>query len=284
MAVDAFAPRLSFFFDSHNDLLEEVAKFRASRVLWAELMRDRYGAREESSWKLRFHAQTAGCTLQAQQPEVNLIRVAYQALAAVFGGCQSLHTNSLDETLSLPSDHAVTLALRTQQILAHETGIPAAVDPFGGSYCVEVLTRRMKEAAQDYFRRIEEHGGMLAAIENGYFRREIAESAFACQQKIDQREQLIVGVNAFTQPEEARPPAPVIDAEGEAEQVVQLKRLRASRDNARVRSTLNNLRRAAEEQRNVFPELLEAAGARASVQECMDALASIYGRFHPTWP
>jgi methylmalonyl-CoA mutase N-terminal domain/subunit len=283
LAVDAFAPRLSFFFDSHNDLLEEVAKFRAARALWAELMRDRYGARDEASWKLRFHAQTAGCTLQARQPEVNLIRVAYQALAAVLGGCQSLHTNSLDETLSLPSDHAVTLALRTQQVLAYETGIPGAIDPLGGSYCVEALTRGMKEAAENSFQRIHENGGMLAAVETGYFRREIAESAFACQQKIDRGEQLIVGVNAFTQPEESIPPAPVIDAQGEMEQIAELKRIRSTRDHGRVQQALDELKRAAAERRNVFPALLDAAEARATVQECMDALANVYGRFQPTW-
>src|SRR5436309_4849004 len=171
--IDAFAPRLSFFFNAHNDVFEELAKYRAARVLWAEALRQRYGARKEASWKLRFHAQTAGCSLQDRQPQVNLIRVAYQALAAVLGGCQSLHSNSMDETLALPSEHAVTLALRTQQVLAYETGVPNTVDPLGGSYFVETLTQQMRAAAADYFERIDRQGGMLAAIDSGFFRREI---------------------------------------------------------------------------------------------------------------
>ena len=199
LAIDDFAPRLSFFFNAHNDLFEEVAKYRAARALWAELMRDHYGAKSAASWKLRFHAQTAGCTLQAKQPQVNLVRVAYQALAAVLGGCQSLHTNSMDETLALPSEHAATLALRTQQVLAHETGVTNTVDPLGGSYFVENFTARMKDDAHAYFRAIDEQGGMIAAIENGYFRRQIADAAFAQQKAIDAGEKLIVGVNAFEQ-------------------------------------------------------------------------------------
>src|SRR4029077_16609089 len=179
LGIDEFAPRLSFFFNSHNDLFEEVAKYRAARALWAELMRDHYGAKSAASWKLRFHAQTAGCTLQASQPQVNLVRVAYQALAAVLGGCQSLHTNSMDETLSLPSEHAATLALRTQQVLAHETGVTNTVDPAGGSFFVETFTEQRQEEAHAYFRRIQERGGMIPAIETGFFRREIAEAAFA---------------------------------------------------------------------------------------------------------
>src|SRR6476620_3491739 len=177
MDVDSFAPRLSFFFNSHNDLFEEIAKYRAARSLWANLMRNKYGAKKESSWKLRFHAQTAGCSLQAQQPEVNLIRVAVQALAAVLGGCQSLHTNSMDETLALPSEHAVTLALRTQQVLAHETGVTDVADPLGGSYLIETLTRQMMDDARKYFDQIEQKGGMIAALEAGFFRREIADAA-----------------------------------------------------------------------------------------------------------
>src|SRR4051812_46323202 len=179
LAVDEFAPRLSFFFNAHNDLFEEVAKYRAARELWADALRHRYGATDEASWKLRFHAQTAGCSLQDKQPELNLIRVAYQALAAVLGGCQSLHTNSMDETLALPSEHAVTLALRTQQVLAYETGVTNAADPLGGSYLGEALTRAMQHEARDYFGRIESAGGMVSAIEAGFFRREIADAAFA---------------------------------------------------------------------------------------------------------
>src|SRR2546421_1793850 len=199
--VDAFAPRLSFFFNAHNDVFEELAKYRAARVLWAEAMRHRYGAKKEASWKVRFHAQTAGCALQDKQPEVNLIRVAYQALAAVLGGCQSLHTNSMDETLALPSEHAVTLALRTQQVLAHETGVVNTVDPLGGSYFVETLTKQMRKRARKYFQQIEDLGGMIAALEAGVFRREIADAAFAYQRDVDAKRKLVVGVNAFVEPE-----------------------------------------------------------------------------------
>src|SRR5262249_17427976 len=183
--VDAFAPRLSFFFNAHNDVFEEIGKYRAARLLWAEAMRERYGARKENSWKLRFHAQTAGCSLQDKQPQVNLIRVAYQALAAVLGGCQSLHTNSMDETLALPSEHPVTRALRTQQVLAYETGVVNTVDPLGGGYFVEALTKKMADEARVYFERIRELGGMIAALEAGFFRREIADAAFAYQRDVD---------------------------------------------------------------------------------------------------
>ena len=198
MDIDAFAPRLSFFFNAHNDVFEELAKYRAARVLWAEAMRNKYGAKKEASWKLRFHAQTAGCSLQDKQPEVNLIRVAYQAMAAVLGGCQSLHTNSMDETLALPSEHAVTLALRTQQVLAYETGVTNTVDPLGGSYFVETLTRQMQEQAREYFERIERKGGMIAALEAGFFRREIADAAFrvsarsGCETQADRRRQCLL--------------------------------------------------------------------------------------------
>src|SRR5206468_6846176 len=199
MNIDDFAPRLSFFFNAHNDVFEEIAKYRAARVLWAEALRHKYGARKENSWKLRFHAQTAGCSLQDKQPEVNLIRVAYQALAAVLGGCQSLHTNSMDETLALPSEHAVTLALRTQQVLAYETGVTNTVDPVGGSYFVEALTRQMREEARKCFQQIEDLGGMIAALESGFFRREIADAAFVYQREIDAKRKRIVGVNAFVE-------------------------------------------------------------------------------------
>src|SRR5215510_11961072 len=211
LAVDDFAPRLSFFFNAHNDLFEEIAKYRAARALWAELMRDHYGAKLHASWKLRFHAQTAGCSLQAQQPEGNLIRVAVQALAAVLGGCQSLHTNSMDETLALPSEHAVTLALRTQQVIAHETGVTNTVDPLGGSYFIEALTRAMRPDALAYFDRIESGGGMISAIETGFFRKEIADAAFVYQQEVDARRKLIVGVNAFVEPDEKPIETLVID-------------------------------------------------------------------------
>src|SRR6185437_9087230 len=220
--IDAFAPRLSFFFNAHNDIFEEIAKYRAARVLWAEAMRHKYGARRENSWKLRFHAQTAGCSLQDKQPQVNLIRVAYQALAAVLGGCQSLHTNSMDETLALPSEHAVTLALRTQQVLAYETGATNTVDPLGGSYFVETLTKQMQQEARVYFERIEELGGMIAALEAGFFRREIADAAFTYQREVDAKRKLIVGVNAFQETDEKPLETLVLDETVEKEQVTRL--------------------------------------------------------------
>src|SRR5271155_2108250 len=225
MAIDDFAPRLSFFFNAHNDIFEEVAKYRAARVLWAETMRHRYGARKEASWKLRFHAQTAGCSLQDKQPEVNLIRVAYQALAGVLGGCQSLHTNSMDETLALPSEHAVTLALRTQQVLAYETGVTNTVDPLGGSYFVETLTRQMQQEARKYFDRIDELGGMIPALETGFFRREIADAAFTYQREIYSKRKLIVGVNAFEEKEEQPVDLLTVDVTVEKEQIATLRQI-----------------------------------------------------------
>jgi methylmalonyl-CoA mutase N-terminal domain/subunit len=253
--------------------------------VWAELMRDEYGATSPAAWKLRFHAQTAGCSLQAVQPQVNLIRVAYQALAAVLGGCQSLHTNSMDETLALPSEHAATLALRTQQVLAHETGVVNTADPLGGSYFVENLTRQMKDDARGQFRAIAEQGGMVAAIENGYFRRQIAEAAFAQQQAIDSDQRLIVGVNAFTQANEAEIPIMEIDSATEAGQLDSLRRIKNERDAAKVAQALDTLKRDAAANKNVMPALIEAAEHRATVQECMDALATVFGRFRPaaTW-
>ncbi|MFO0927574.1 MAG: methylmalonyl-CoA mutase family protein [Gemmataceae bacterium] len=279
MAVDSFAPRLSFFFNAHNDLFEEVAKYRAARVLWAEAMRHRYGARAEASWKLRFHAQTAGCALQAQQPEVNLIRVAYQALAAVLGGCQSLHTNSMDETLALPSEHAVTLALRTQQVLAHETGVTSTVDPLGGAYCVEALTQQMAEQARAYFDRIAAAGGMLAALDRGFFRREIADAAFAYQKEVDARRKLIVGVNAFVDPDEQPLDTLQIDDRPEREQLAALRDRKARRDNAAVQRHLGQVRRLAATQENLMPALIDAARARCTIGELTAALADVFGRY-----
>src|SRR5213596_1574982 len=227
MHVDDFAPRLSFFFNAHNDIFEELAKYRAARVLWAEMLRHKYGARKEASWKLRFHAQTAGCSLQDKQPEVNLIRVAYQALAAALGGCQSLHTNSMDETLALPSEHAVTLALRTQQVLAYETGVTNTVDPLGGSYFVETLTKQMRQQAQEIFAEIARRGGMIAALEAGFFRREIADAAFAYQRDVDARRKLLVGVNAFQESEEKPLDILQVDASVEPEQIAALRQIKA---------------------------------------------------------
>jgi methylmalonyl-CoA mutase N-terminal domain/subunit len=278
LEVDRFARRLSFFFNAHNDVFEEIAKYRAARSLWADVMRNRFGAKDEASWKLRFHAQTAGCSLQDRQPEVNLIRVAYQALAAVLGGCQSLHSNSMDETLALPSEHAVTLALRTQQVLAYETGVPNTVDPVGGSYFVETLTEQMRRQAEEYFARIDEEGGMLAAISSGFFRREIAESAFAYQKAVDSRQKIIVGVNAFQEEEQQRLDILQVDESAEHEQLRNLERVKKSRDNSAVRAALDQLKRAAERKQNVFPALLEAARVRATVAETINGLADVFGR------
>jgi methylmalonyl-CoA mutase N-terminal domain/subunit len=279
LAVDEFAPRLSFFFNAHNDIFEELAKYRAARVLWADALRNKYGARRETSWKLRFHAQTAGCSLQDKQPQVNLIRVAYQALAAVLGGCQSLHTNSMDETLALPSEHAVTLALRTQQVLAYETGVTNTVDPVGGSYFVETLTRQMQEEARSYFDRIEQSGGMIPAIEAGFFRREIADAAFAYQREVDARHKLIVGVNAFQEAEEKPIDTLVLDEAVEKDQVAALRRIKAERDAAAVTRMLAEIRRVAATRENLLPTLIDAARARCTVGEIMNALADVFGRY-----
>jgi methylmalonyl-CoA mutase N-terminal domain/subunit len=279
MDIDSFAPRLSFFFNSHNDVFEEIAKYRAARVLWAEAMRNKYGARNENSWKLRCHAQTAGCSLQDKQPEVNLIRVAYQALAAVLGGCQSLHTNSMDETLALPSEHAATLAIRTQQVLAYETGVTNTVDPLGGSYFVEALTRKMQDDARAYFDRIEAKGGMLPAIEAGFFRKEIADAAFTYQREIDAKRKLIVGVNAFQEDDDKTIDTLVIDDSVEKDQVERLRKIRAKRDAAAACKALDEIRRAAAIKANVLPSLLEAAKARCTVGEIMNALADVFGRY-----
>jgi methylmalonyl-CoA mutase N-terminal domain/subunit len=279
MDVDSFAGRLSFFFNAHNDVFEEIAKYRAARVLWAATLRDKYGARKENSWKLRFHAQTAGCSLQDKQPEVNLIRVAYQALAAVLGGCQSLHTNSMDETLALPSEHAVTLALRTQQVLAYETGVTNTVDPLGGGYFVETLTRQMEQDARKYFDRIEELGGMIPALESGFFRREIADAAFTYQREVDAKHKLIVGVNAFVEPEQKPIETLVIDDTVEKEQLANLRKVKAARDNAAVAKKLAQIKQVAATPTNLMPILLEAARLRCSVGEIMNALADVFGRY-----
>jgi len=279
MDIDAFAPRLSFFFNAHNDVFEELAKYRAARVIWADTMRNKYGARNEASWKLRFHAQTAGCSLQDKQPQVNLIRVAYQALAAALGGCQSLHTNSMDETLALPSEHAVTLALRTQQVLAYETGVTNTVDPLGGSYFVEALTRQMQQDARAYFERIEQKGGMIPALEAGFFRREIADAAFTYQREIDAKRKLIVGVNAF-QETDAKPIETLqMDETVEKEQLRSLKVIREKRGHEAVARCLADIRRVAAGKENLLPAILAAARTRCSVGEIMKALADVFGRY-----
>jgi methylmalonyl-CoA mutase N-terminal domain/subunit len=280
--VDSFAGRLSFFFNAHNDIFEEIAKYRAARVLWAETLREKYGAKNENSWKLRFHAQTAGCSLQDKQPEVNLIRVAYQAMAAVMGGCQSLHTNSMDETLALPTEHAVTLALRTQQVLAYETGVTNTVDPLGGSYFVETLTRQMHDEAKRYFERIDELGGMLSAIDRDFFRREIADAAFAYQREVDARHKLIVGVTAFTESDEKLIDTLVIDPSVERDQLAHLKSIKSKRDNEAVRRNLDAVKRAAGTKTNLMPALVDAAHARCTVGELTASLAEVFGRYDPS--
>jgi methylmalonyl-CoA mutase, N-terminal domain len=280
MEVDSFAGRLSFFFNAHNDIFEELAKYRAARVLWADTLRNKYGARKENSWKLRFHAQTAGCSLQDKQPEVNLIRVAYQALAAVLGGCQSLHTNSMDETLALPSEHAVTLALRTQQVLAYETGVANTVDPVGGSYYVETLTKQMEREARKIFERIEELGGMIAALETSYFRREIADAAFAYQREVDAKRKLIVGVNAFVEAEQKQLETLLLDEAIEKEQVSSLRRIKAARDSAAVEQKLAQIKKVAATKANLMPAMIEAARLSCTVGEIMNALADVFGRYN----
>ncbi|MEX2263364.1 MAG: methylmalonyl-CoA mutase family protein [Bryobacteraceae bacterium] len=277
LGVDEFAPRLSFFFNAHNDFFEEIAKYRASRALWATIMRDRFGAQEERSWKLRFHAQTAGCSLTWQQPFNNVVRTTLQALAAVLGGCQSLHTNSLDEAYALPSEHAVTLALRTQQVIAHESGLAAVADPLGGSYFLERLTLDTEAAARDYIRRIDEMGGMIAAIENGFPQREIADASYTYQRAVESGEKIIVGVNGFASEEHERIDILQIDRSAHDLQVEKLRRLRESRNNSRVNAALHALRRAAEGRDNTMPFLLDAVRAYATLGEICDALRDVFG-------
>ncbi len=279
LPIDRFAPRLSFFFNSHNDFMEEIAKFRAARRIWARHVRERYGARNPRSWMLRFHAQTSGVSLQAQQPEVNVVRVAYQALAAVLGGCQSLHTNSRDETLSLPTEEAVTIALRTQQVLAHETGVANTADPLGGSYMLEALTDQLESEAEAIFAEIEQRGGMIAATEGGYFRRRIADSAFAYQREVDAGRKIIVGVNAFTEDGDLKIPVLEIDDAFERQQRARLAEHRARRNAAAVDEALRRIRQAAADGRNVMPALLHAATNDVTLGEMIDALADVLGRY-----
>ncbi|MEB2288200.1 MAG: methylmalonyl-CoA mutase family protein [Anaerolineae bacterium] len=277
LAVDDFAPRLSFFFNVHNDFFEEIAKLRAARRIWAREMRQTFGARDPRSWLMRFHTQTAGVSLTAQQPEINVVRVAIQALAAVLGGAQSLHTNSLDEALALPSEQAVTIALRTQQIIAHETGVTHTVDPLGGSFYLERLTNDLEEEAYTYFRRIDDLGGVLACVENGFFQQEIADSAHRFQREVDARQRTIVGVNAFQSDEPLRIPLLKMNPQGYERQAARLAALRESRDAVAVGHALDGLRQAAQGTENVMPHLLDAARAYATLGEIMDALREVFG-------
>jgi methylmalonyl-CoA mutase N-terminal domain/subunit len=277
--VDRFAPRLSFFWDIHNDFFEEIAKLRAARRIWARHLRERYRARDERSWKMRFHCQTAGVTLTAQQPMNNVVRVAYQALAAVLGGTQSLHTNALDETLALPTEHSVRVALRTQQILAAETGVPNVADPLGGSYYVEALTDQLEREAEGLFAEIEAQGGVVAAIESGWFQRQIAHSAARFQAEVESGRRVIVGVNEFL--EDDGQPVEILRVGEEADrtQRERLRALRESRDAGAVRSTLDALHASAVADRNVMPAMLDCARAYCTLHEIRDVLERVYGSY-----
>jgi len=277
--IDAFAPRLSFFFNCHNDFLEEIAKFRAGRRIWAREMRHTFGAQNPRSWWLRFHTQTAGCSLTAQQPEINVVRVAIQALAAVLGGTQSLHTNSLDEALALPSEHAVTIALRTQQIIAHESGVTNTVDPLGGAYAVEALTDRVERQVYDTFERVEALGGVIPAIDAGFFQQEVADAAYRYQREIDERRRIIVGVNEFVTDEPLRVPLLEMDPQGYERQCARLAQVRAERDSGAVGQALDRLRIAARSTENTMPYILDAVRVYATLQEIMDVFREVFGLY-----
>jgi len=279
LEVDAFAPRLSFFFDVHNDFFEEIAKFRAARRMWARIMRERFGAKDPRSWMLRTHAQTAGVSLTAQQPLNNVVRTTLQALAAVLGGCQSLHTNSMDETYALPTEEAVTLALRTQQVIAHESGVADTVDPLGGAYFIEDLTNRMEAEAAAIIARIDGMGGMLAAIERGYPMREIAEASYKYQQELERKERIVVGVNEFVAPEAHSVTRLKIDPAVERRQIERLARLRAARDQGAARRALDALRRVTEQGGNTMPAIVDAVKARVTLGEICDVFRAVYGEY-----
>ncbi|MDG7050808.1 MAG: methylmalonyl-CoA mutase, partial [Nitrososphaerota archaeon] len=278
MDVDDFAPRISYFFNSHLDFFEEIAKYRAARRIYAKRMRYKYGAKNPKSWTLRFHTQTAGCTLTAQQPENNIVRTAIQALAGVLGGTQSLHTNSMDETLALPSDKAVKIALRTQQIIADETGVANVVDPLGGSYYVEALTTKMEEEAEKYFEKIELLGGVIPAIEQGFFQREIAEAAYRYQNELDKKEKIIVGVNQYVEEDEnIEIPILSISPDVEKLQKQRLADIRQSRNQAACDDALSGLQRAAAEGTNLMPHLLNATRTYVTLGEMCNALVEHFG-------
>jgi methylmalonyl-CoA mutase, N-terminal domain len=279
LEIDAFAPRLSYFFNAHIDFFEEICKFRAARRIYARRMREVYGAKDPRSWTLRFHAQTAGCSATAQQPENNIIRVAYEALSAVLGGTQSLHTNSMDEVLALPTEKSVEIALRTQQVLAYETNVTNVADPLGGAYFIEALTDELERRAEDYFRQIAEYGGVVEAIEAGFFQREIADAAYRYQRSLETKERIIVGVNAFEKDEEKGIDLLTIGKETELEQARALAAVRARRDPAAVENALADLKRACSSDRNVMEPLIEAARALATEGEIAEAMAGVFGRY-----
>jgi methylmalonyl-CoA mutase N-terminal domain/subunit len=284
LMVDDFAPRLSFFFNAHNDFFEEIAKYRAARRIWAREMRHTFGATDSRSWLMRFHTQTAGVSLTAQQPENNLVRVALQALAAVLGGTQSLHTNSMDEALALPSEHAVTIALRTQQVIAEESGVANTVDPLGGSFFVEAQTNRIERQAYEVFRRIEELGGVLPAIEKGFFQSEISDSAYRYQREIDSGVRNIVGVNAYQDAKPYEIPILQMDPQGYRRQMRRLEAVREERENARVGQTLDRLRIACQGTENTMPYILDAVRAYATLGEIVNVMKAVFGVYQePSW-
>ncbi len=279
LKVDDFAPRLSFFFNSHNNLLEEIAKFRAARRLWAKIMRDRFGAKDPKSLMLRFHTQTAGSTLTAQQPEVNVVRTTIQALAAVLGGTQSLHTNSMDEALSLPTESAARIALRTQQVIAYESGVADTVDPFAGSYAIEELTTKLEQIAVDYIEKIDAMGGMLRAIETGYVQNEIQDAAFDYQKAVEKEDAIVVGVNKFQADEELPIPILKVDEKIEREQVDRLRAVRAKRNPADADSAIKRISDAANGTENLMPHILTAVGSNVTVGEIAGALRAVWGEY-----
>jgi methylmalonyl-CoA mutase, N-terminal domain len=283
MDVDEFAPRISFFFNAHLDFFEEIAKYRAARKIYAKRMRNKYGAKNPKSWTLRFHSQTAGCSLTAQQPENNIVRTAIEALAAVLGGTQSLHTNSMDETLALPSDKAVKIALRTQQIIAYEHGVINTIDPLGGSYYMEALTQKMEEDAEKYFEKIDALGGVIPAIEAGFFQKEIADAAYRYQRELDKKEKIVVGVNDFIEEdEEIDIPILTISKEVEETQIRRLKELRASRNNDKVKESLNALIQSAKDGTNLMPRMLDCARSNATLGEMCGELKEVFGIYEET--
>ncbi len=283
LELDRFAPRLSFFFAAHNDIFEEAAKFRAARRLWARIMREEFGAKNKKSWMLRFHTQTGGSTLTAQQPLNNIVRVAYQALAAVLGGTQSLHTNAYDEALGLPTEQSALIALRTQQILAYESGVTRAIDPVGGSFYLEHLTDALEREAEALIREIDAMGGSVAAIEAGFIQKEIEESAWRFQKEVEEGKRVIVGVNRFTVEEEAPVPVQKIDPEVGRRRAEEIRRYRAERDPAPVEAALMKLKAAARGEENLFPYVLEAFRARATLGEVAGALREVFGEYQPSY-
>ncbi len=282
LEVDAFAPRLSFFFNSHLDFLEEIAKYRAARRMWAKIMKERFGAKNPRSMLLRFHTQTAGCTLTAQQPSNNIIRVAFQALAAVLGGTQSLHTNSMDEAFALPSEDAVQIALRTQQLIAYETGVTETIDPLGGSYYIETLTDEIQKRAEEYIERIDEMGGAVSAIERGFIQREIHESAYRYQKAVEQGKRIVVGLNKFQTKEEPLRDILRVDPSVRERQIERLKEVKSSRDAELVKKRLSELRQAAEGDENIMPYIIEAVRAYATLGEICDTLREVFGEYQPS--